>query len=57
LGAGDPQVGRVLQYFEDAGLLERQPSRGGRHPVRFKPRPSVYWSMCRKLIKEIEKRG
>ncbi len=56
IDAGDPQVGRVLKYFEEAGLLERQPSAGGRDPLRFKPRQSVYWTMCRKLLSEIKTR-
>lgn len=56
IGVGENQIGQVLQHFEDAGLLERLPSPGGQKPQEFKPRPSVYWSMCSRLLREVQER-
>ena len=50
--ANDNQVSAVLEHFEAAGLLRRLPTKGGRDPQRFKPRKSIYWELCAKLLAE-----
>jgi hypothetical protein len=47
------QVGEVLRHFENADLLTRLPTSGGREPVRFQPAKSDYWTLCRRVLKEL----
>lgn len=51
--ANPNQVGEVLRHFEQGKLLTRLQSRGGREPQRFEPRKSPYWTLCRRVLKEL----
>lgn len=51
--ANPNQVGQVLRHFEQAELLVRLPTRGGREPQRLKPARSRYWNLCRRFLEEL----
>jgi transcription initiation factor IIE alpha subunit len=53
IGANQNQVGEVLRHFENAHLLKRLPSRRGREPQKFQPVQSDYWTLCRRVLKEL----